>query len=224
MALSHATPRSALRTINEDQSSLNAMKSKQASLKPGLSAPVSGLFKKPLQTLSKGNGAKTQLHIHTDTDCKPKIQLKEKVVTQPPETLPEKEHMNIFDPAEDLKPKVDEALSGLVEKICKWRPPCLFGAGSPSDSDEEEDVIQVRNPPVLPPPEEPLSDFDFANLSDLDIPDELPVPTVDIEDLPLPYLDDSLDIEPNMGTLEIWETSACASVSPSKRSRSPDRD
>lgn len=57
-----------------------------------------------------------------------------------------------------------------------------------------------------------LSDpFCGAELADLS---EIHIPCVDIEDLPIPYLDDSLDIEPNMGTLEIWNSSTPASMSP----------
>jgi hypothetical protein len=61
---------------------------------------------------------------------------------------------------------------------------------------------------LLPFFSDSLCDEELVNLSDLIIP------SIDIEDLPLPYLDDSLDIEPNMGTLEIWETSTPASFSP----------
>ncbi|XP_045188505.2 uncharacterized protein LOC123546366 [Mercenaria mercenaria] len=213
MAMSLTTPRSALRTINDDQSSIRAMKSTQAR-KPGTATPKNNLFKKPgipLQTLS----TKNQLHIHTDPEPKQKTRTKEKVITKAPEPLPEKEYLKIFDPAEDLKPKTDKALIGVVERIRNWRPPCLFGVGRPdSDIDDSDDEDRDSKPgmdniaDLLPPPEDPFGDDELANLS------EVHIPTIDIEDLPIPYLDDSIDIEPNMGTLEIWETSTPASLSP----------
>lgn len=44
------------------------------------------------------------------------------------------------------------------------------------------------------------------------------VPSID--DLPIPFLDDSLDIEPNMGTLEVWDASTPLTMSPSIRENS----
>ncbi|XP_060588424.1 uncharacterized protein LOC132743864 isoform X2 [Ruditapes philippinarum] len=211
MAMSLTTPRSALRTINEDQSTLRATKSAHAS-KPGNVAPVNKLFLKPsgpLQTIS----TKNQMRIHTDPEPKLKVKTKEKVITKPPGPLPEKEILNVFNPEEDCKPKMDKALIGVVERIRNWRPPCLFGVGKPdSDFEDSDDEDRDRSPKIdvadLPPPDDSLCDEELVNLSDLIIP------SIDIEDLPLPYLDDSLDIEPNMGTLEIWETSTPASFSP----------
>lgn len=55
---------------------------------------------------------------------------------------------------------------------------------------------------------DPFCDAELADLS------EIHIPSVDIEELPIPYLDDSVDIEPNMGTLEIWNSSTPASMSP----------
>lgn len=208
MALSLTTPRSALRTINDDQTSINARKSVQPG-KPGVRAPIEKLLKQssgPLETI----GTKNKLYIHTDPEPKVKAKAKERVITKAPEPLPEREVLNVFNPAEDLKPKTEKALIGVVERIRNWRPPCLFGMGRPDIDDDSDD--ENKEPPkdnmadLFPPPK----DFteDTGNLSDLHIP------SVDIEDLPLPYLDDSIDIEPNMGTLEIWNTSTPASLSP----------
>lgn len=213
MAMSEVTPRSALRTINADQDTLGALKNKQAT-KSGNVAPVSSLFKKPLQTFGVANTGKTLLNIHTDSACEQKVQTKEKVITRPPEPVPEKEQLKTFDPSEDLRmPKIDKALYEVVEKIRNWRPPCFFGVARADSDDEEEDEIRgMKDYPLVEPPEEPV--FGLMDLSDIEIPETVHLPMVDIEDLPIPFLDDSLDIEPNMGTLEIWETSTPASLSP----------
>ena len=58
-----------------------------------------------------------------------------------------------------------------------------------------------------------VTDFEPVELLDLETVD-IPIPNID-KDLPIPYFDDSLDIEPNLGTLEIYDKSACAQSSPS---------
>lgn len=61
--------------------------------------------------------------------------------------------------SEDLKPKTDKALIGVVERIRNWRPPCLFGMGRPDsdvdDSDDESSPSTEKDniADLLPPPE-----------------------------------------------------------------------
>lgn len=61
--------------------------------------------------------------------------------------------------------------------------------------------------------------YAIQDLSDIEV-DNLTENVPSIDDLPIPFLDDSLDIEPNMGTLEVWDASTPLTMSPSVRENS----
>ncbi|XP_052771512.1 uncharacterized protein LOC128211127 [Mya arenaria] len=221
MALSLTTPRSALRTINDSNVPLKNIQA----LKGGNTSLKNSEFQKPLAsanpfktfgdlTKSLPDCSKSKLKIHVDP-APSRVKTKEevKVITRAPEPLPEIETLHVFNPDAEIKPMVEEVGESLLRKIRRWGMPCLAARGDLDSGDEDDDVVDVKN---FDPDMEQLDRLDaldpFMMVGDSDfdrVPEaEISLPSMDeipgIEDLPLPYLDDSIDIEPNMGTLEVW--------------------
>ncbi|KAH3707996.1 uncharacterized protein LOC127856892 [Dreissena polymorpha] len=223
MALSLTTPRSALRTLNEANIPIQKMQPQKA-----MSAP-SNSFKNVAKQQFKPLGSapdcsKPGLKIHVDpAPVKTKSKVKEKVIVV--EQLPEIEKLFICNPEDEIRPRVDERAESMLRKLTRWGMPCLYGrqeldsSMSDDESDETEHGCKLGD----------IDEFDRFMANDLaTIPEieEIPLPPLDeipgIEDLPLPFLDDSIDIEPNMGTLEVWDSSTPLTLSPASKNMGMD--
>ncbi|KAL4231115.1 hypothetical protein ACF0H5_008698 [Mactra antiquata] len=200
--IGNSTPRSALRTINAGQESIKSHIPTQIR-KPGLQAPIQklintqGLHSK--QSFNKENASK-ELQIFVDPKPQQKVAVSKKEEVKVPDPLPEKEFMNVFNPEDDLKPISDRALIGIVGRIKKWRPPCMFGACMPDPdikiSDDDDDVHD-DNDVIFDEPK--MSSGIFPPLEtdlELDISPDIGDIQLEVIDVPevsdFPFIDDDL--------------------------------
>ncbi|KAL3863720.1 hypothetical protein ACJMK2_005463 [Sinanodonta woodiana] len=205
------TPRKALGDVNRDlQADVSQSEKGKGlqlqSLKSQQPQPSKNLqFRQPLNTAS--SSAKKTESIKksksTSASTASKILLKP-VLKKAPETE-EIEKLYIYkdnlddDDYEDIMPKKDR-ISTFLKKFQAWGP-CLFGPAPDSETEEEtedefdkktmDEIISKMPPPTLEPFSPTRSEISFEELLD------------NYEDIPIPPLDDSINLIPNLGSLEI---------------------
>ncbi|ESO86579.1 hypothetical protein LOTGIDRAFT_235369 [Lottia gigantea] len=214
------TPRKALGNAQ------NILNQTPHNLKPGGLAlkPVSNI--KPSVNLHK-QSVKSKRHVSFKNNIQDKenvnhkkpMKVKAPVVMQIDNNqrvldIDEVDHMSIPPEIQDNRvPPPEEKISNYLEKIIKWRPPCLFGI--PPLSDDDDPVGPVYREDVFDNLDD-LTKLDTDGLGHLDdklfddIPDilEVDIPYIDETlptlDLPSPGLDDSINnISIHLGVLQL---------------------
>lgn len=143
--------------------------------------------------------------------CSSKVPVKVEPVNCKISEIEDIEHMHIpeteEDDFEDIWPK-SERISTYIKKLVNWRPPCIFGDLPDSEEEDSEESEQKKGSEELNRRlEESVAKYSIGN-SEL-TPDDIPELQLEPEDfeVPLPCfsLDNSLDLIPNIGTLELIE-------------------
>ncbi|XP_033757042.1 uncharacterized protein LOC117339508 [Pecten maximus] len=202
------TPRRALGDVSNRGLSLNTNSQSLKQQKPA--------FKQPAPQQKKG--LKIQGN-KPNNNTQSKSLTKEKPVPIEPH-YEEIEHMHIpteieDDDFEDIWPK-SERISTYISQLISWRPPCLFShlpdSGDETDEEEERKKRMDNLDTILQNmPEPPSSVCDLPELGDEDLhvpepENSVPFPSdVELFEISLP-LDDSIDILPNVGQLQMHDT------------------
>ncbi|XP_076103707.1 uncharacterized protein LOC143072583 [Mytilus galloprovincialis] len=212
------TPRRALGDVNRDLKAVNNGPGLKPMQKPsGLPLQSKGLQMKSanIQPLTGRSGNIMQKPSVNENLRKKSISTNKVTVKIEPvhKRLAEDiEHMHIpkeeEDDFEDIWPKSDR-ISTYLNKLVRWRPPCLFGE-LPDSSDEEEEKLERQR---MKEEEERKMVASLAKYSTQksDCSDEFRLEDLlepeDFEDVPLPSisLDNSIDLLPNIGPLQLKE-------------------